>query len=41
MTMIRNLSCYFTGHDWESGQMFSDGWTDTCQRCGETREVDR
>lgn len=29
------------GHDWRSGQMYSDGWTDTCHRCGKTREVTR
>ena len=28
-------------HDWQSGQMYSDGWTDTCRKCGETREIDR
>lgn len=42
MNRVRAVFCRLTGgHDWTSGQMYSDGWTNTCIDCGATQEVDR
>ena len=38
---LDRIVCDVVGHDWRSGQMYSDGWTDTCENCGKTRQVNR
>jgi len=38
--LLKRQVCRIKGHDWTSGQMYSDGYTDTCDRCGATRTVD-